>query len=90
MYALGSVAVGLIMPAEALQDNYSDALFEAFAILGSYFGIGDGITRFVGLIRHMLYRLPYSLDRSPFFRVYMYKSALFYRLNRFRNSSGPY
>ncbi|KNE18981.1 amino acid permease [Virgibacillus pantothenticus] len=50
MYALGSVAVGLIMPAEALQDNYSDALFEAFAILGSYFGIGDGITRFVGLI----------------------------------------
>nr|WP_286168561.1 amino acid permease [Roseburia sp. 1XD42-34] len=50
MYALGSVAVGLIMPAEALQDNYSDALFEAFVILGSYFGIGDGITRFVGLI----------------------------------------
>lgn len=50
MYALGSVAVGLIMPAEALQDNYSDALFEAFAILGSHFGIGDGINRFVGLI----------------------------------------
>ncbi|AUJ23876.1 MULTISPECIES: amino acid permease [Virgibacillus] len=50
MYALGSVAVGLIMPADALQDNYSDALFEAFAILGSHFGIGDGITRFVGLI----------------------------------------
>lgn len=50
MYALGSVAVGLIMPAGALQDNYSDALFEAFAILGSYFGIESGITRFVGLI----------------------------------------
>ncbi|CQR47883.1 Inner membrane transporter YgjI [Paraliobacillus sp. PM-2] len=50
MYALGSVAVGLIMPDEALQNNYSDALFEAFAILGAHFGIGEGITHFVGLI----------------------------------------
>lgn len=51
IYALGSVAVGLIMPAELLQGNYSNALFEAFTILGDHMGINSGImTRFVGLI----------------------------------------
>ncbi|CDQ41620.1 MULTISPECIES: amino acid permease [Virgibacillus] len=51
IYALGAVSVGLIMPAGQLQDNYSTALFDAFTILGSHFGVGNGITtRFVGLI----------------------------------------
>lgn len=51
IYALGAAAVGLIMPAEQLQGNYSTALFDAFAILGSHFGIGSGVsTRIVGLI----------------------------------------
>src|SRR5699024_7624492 len=50
MYALGALSVGLIMPEDALQGNYADALFEAFTYLGAYFGIGEGITHFVGLI----------------------------------------
>lgn len=50
IYALGAAAVGLILPKEVLQGNYSNALFEAFKILGSHFGIGNGITHVVGLI----------------------------------------
>ncbi|QQP70137.1 amino acid permease [Carnobacterium sp. CS13] len=50
IYALGAVAVGMILPSETLQGNYSNALFDAFAILGSHFGITAGVTRTVGFI----------------------------------------
>ncbi len=51
IYALGAVAVGMILPAETLQDNYSNALFDAFGILGAHFGISSGIViRIVGFI----------------------------------------
>lgn len=51
IYALGAAAVGLVLPAEQLQGNYSNALFDAFAVLGNHFGISSGImTRIVGLI----------------------------------------
>ncbi|MCJ0929912.1 amino acid permease [Virgibacillus halodenitrificans] len=51
IYALGAAAVGLVLPAEQLQGNYSNALFDAFAVLGNHFGISSGVTtRIVGLI----------------------------------------
>lgn len=50
IYCLGCVAVGLIVPQETLQNNYSNGLFAAFTILGSHFGIGNIITNIVGLI----------------------------------------
>lgn len=50
IYALGAVAVGMILPSETLQGNYSNALFDAFTILGAHFGITTGVTRVVGLI----------------------------------------
>ncbi|MGB3161486.1 amino acid permease [Carnobacterium sp.] len=50
IYALGAVAVGMILPSETLQGNYSNALFDAFAILGAHYGITVGVTRTVGFI----------------------------------------
>lgn len=50
IYALGAVAVGMILPTETLQGNYSNALFDAFAILGAHYGITTGVTRTVGFI----------------------------------------
>lgn len=50
LYCLGSLAVGLIVPESVLQNNYSNGLFDAFAILGSHLGISSGITNLVGLI----------------------------------------
>lgn len=50
IYALGAVAVGMILPSETLQGNYSNALFDAFAILGNHYGITAGVTRTVGFI----------------------------------------
>ncbi|WP_297632187.1 amino acid permease [uncultured Clostridium sp.] len=50
MYALGAVAVGLIVPAETLQGNFSNGLFDSFIILGGYYGIGNIITNIVGFI----------------------------------------
>lgn len=50
MYALGAVSVGLIIPYSILENNYSNVLYEAFNILGGYFGMHFGITNIVGLI----------------------------------------
>ncbi|MGL5417367.1 MAG: amino acid permease [Clostridium sp.] len=50
IYALGAVSVGLIVPAEVLQGNFSNGLFDSFTILGSHYGIGNIITNFVGFI----------------------------------------
>lgn len=51
MYVLGSVAVGLIVPASALQNNFANGIFDVFKILGMHFGIsGDIMVRLVGLI----------------------------------------
>lgn len=50
LYALGAVALGLVVPSETLQGNFSNGLFDAFRILGSHYGIGNIITNFVGFI----------------------------------------
>lgn len=50
LYALGSVAVGIVVPKEVLQGNFSNGLFDSFLILGSYYGIGNVITNIVGFI----------------------------------------
>ena len=50
LYALGAVAVGLIVPSETLSGNFSNGLFDAFAILGGHYGIGNIITNLVGFI----------------------------------------
>ncbi|WP_042272415.1 amino acid permease [[Clostridium] dakarense] len=50
LYALGAAAVGLIVPAETLQGNFSNGLFDSFLLLGSHYGIGNIITNIVGFI----------------------------------------
>lgn len=50
LYALGAVAVGLVVPLETLQGNFSNGLFDSFLILGSYYGVGNIITNIVGFI----------------------------------------
>lgn len=51
IYALGCVAVGLIVPQKILHGNYSDGLFVAFMILSKKIGIPSGIMmHVVGLI----------------------------------------
>ncbi|SCH82237.1 Inner membrane transporter ygjI [uncultured Clostridium sp.] len=50
LYALGSVAVGIVVPAEKLSGNFSNGLFDSFLILGSYYGVGNIITNIVGFI----------------------------------------
>lgn len=50
LYALGAVAVGIIVPEEILHGNFSNGLFDSFKILGSHYGIGNIITNIVGFI----------------------------------------
>ena len=50
IYALGCIAVGMIVPESVLSNNYSNGLFDAVSILGSHFGINYGIGNIVGLI----------------------------------------
>ncbi|MDE6357215.1 MAG: amino acid permease, partial [Eubacteriales bacterium] len=51
LYVLGCIAVGLIVPKEVLNKNFSNGIFDVFAILSSNFGISTNITnRIVGLI----------------------------------------
>ncbi|MEF9990653.1 MAG: amino acid permease [Romboutsia sp.] len=50
LYALGAVAVGIVVPSETLTGNFSNGLFDSFLILGSYYGIGNIITNIVGFI----------------------------------------
>lgn len=50
LYALGAVSVGLVVPSETLSGNFSNGLFDAFAILGSHYGIGNIVTNIVGFI----------------------------------------
>ena len=50
LYALGAVSVGLVVPSEVLQGNFSNGLFDAFAILGANYGVGNIITNIVGFI----------------------------------------
>ncbi len=50
IYSLGSVAIGLIVPKETLQGNFSNGLFDAFKILGANYGMSNIITNFVGFI----------------------------------------
>lgn len=50
LYALGAASIGLIVPAETLKGNFSNGLFDSFAILASYYGIGNIITNIVGFI----------------------------------------
>lgn len=50
LYALGAVSVGLIVPRDTLTGNFSNGLFDSFAILASHYGIGNIITNIVGLI----------------------------------------
>lgn len=50
LYALGAVSVGLVVPSETLRGNFSNGLFDSFAILASYYGIGNIITNIVGFI----------------------------------------
>lgn len=50
VYALGCVAIGMVIPKEMLENNYSNVMYDAFNLLGSYFGINVGITNVVGLI----------------------------------------
>lgn len=49
LYVLGSVAVGIILPADVLQGNYSNGIFDMFAILADRFGWSQAlILRLVG------------------------------------------
>lgn len=50
IYVLGCIAIGLIVPAEVLQNNYSNGIFDVFAALAANFGISGVVSRFVGLI----------------------------------------
>lgn len=51
IYALGCVAVGLIVPQKVLHGNYSDGLFVAFTLLSQKIGIPSNIMmHIVGLI----------------------------------------
>lgn len=50
IYSLGCAAVGLIVPKETLEGNFSNGLFDAFKILGAHYGISNVITNFVGFI----------------------------------------
>ena len=51
MYALGAVAVGMIVPQETLSGNFSNGIFDVFKLLGSHFGIPDAVmVRLVGVI----------------------------------------
>ena len=51
MYVLGSIAVGLVVPTAALQNNFANGIFDVFKILGTHFGIpGDIMVRLVGVI----------------------------------------
>lgn len=50
IYSLGCVAVGLVIPQETLNGNFSNGLFDAFKILGAHYGISNVITNFVGFI----------------------------------------
>lgn len=50
IYSLGCVAVGLVIPKETLDGNFSNGLFDAFKILGAHYGISNIITNFVGFI----------------------------------------
>lgn len=50
LYVLGCIAVGFIVPTSQLQGNFSNGMYDAFALLAKHFGIGDIVNRFVGLI----------------------------------------
>lgn len=50
LYALGAVAVGLVVPSETLTGNFSNGLFDAFRILGAHYGLGNIVTNIVGFI----------------------------------------
>lgn len=51
MYTLGAVAVGLVVPTEVLQGNFSNGIFDIFKVLGAYFHIPNGVmVRLVGVI----------------------------------------
>ncbi|MGL4524286.1 MAG: amino acid permease [Spirochaetia bacterium] len=50
IYVLGCLAVGLIIPAETLAGNYSNAIYIAFETLGKPFGINAGLVNIVGVI----------------------------------------
>lgn len=50
VYTLGCIAIGLVIPGNILENNYSNVMYDAFNLLGSYFGITVGITNIVGLI----------------------------------------
>ena len=51
LYVLGCIAVGLVVPKEVLNKNFSNGIFDVFTILSSHFGVSANITnRIVGLI----------------------------------------
>ncbi|BAK80708.1 amino acid permease [Candidatus Arthromitus sp. SFB-rat-Yit] len=51
IYTLACVAIGLVVPREVLENNYSNGIFNVFSILGGHFGISNIImNRFIGLI----------------------------------------
>ena len=50
VYALGCLAVGLVIPKELLENNYSNVMYDAFNLLANDFGIKKGVTNIVGLI----------------------------------------
>lgn len=50
LYVLGCIAIGFIVPTSQLQGNFSNGIYDAFALLAKNFGIGGIVNRFVGLI----------------------------------------
>lgn len=50
LYVLGCIAIGFIVPAEVLQGNFSNGIFDVFGLLAGHFGLGAIVNRFVGLI----------------------------------------
>ncbi len=50
MYVVGCIAVGMIIPADVLIGNYSNAIYIAFELLGAKLGITTGLTNFVGVV----------------------------------------
>lgn len=50
VYSLGCIAVGLIIPTNILENNYSNVMYDAFNLLGANIGIIKGISNVVGLI----------------------------------------
>jgi len=50
IYVLGCITVGMIIPADTLAGNYSNAIYIAFNTLGQYFGVEYGLTNLVGVI----------------------------------------